>query len=1259
MNQRNKQQEDIVRLKAKKKSLEMELEAVGDKHKQISGRLRDVQNKKVVQKSELDLIDQKRDRRIMEINNLQQQLENYQKKLTQLVPEQQMLTERLKNTNLNNVQTTPLTTLMRSRSEKDGSCRMLKEQLDALEKKTSSKLSEMEVFNKELKCEDMDDSVLQCLLSLLGCLSNLFLLIKNKKVVQKSELDLIDQKRDRRIMEINNLQQQLENYQKKLTQLVPEQQMLTERLKNTNLNNVQTTPLTTLMRSRSEKDGSCRMLKEQLDALEKKTSSKLSEMEVFNKELKELRQSQNKQQRAIEQLYKIKEEKLREIERRKEQEHSQKRKAEEEAIRKAKQEKDNLWREKVRREEEERQKRMQEERSQKMQQEEELEAEARLRETQEGAMREQREAEEMQRKEEEERQRQAQARREKEEEQRRQAQPRREAEEEKRRQEQLRKEAGERQRKKQEDEVAKEAMGQRRQQQQNSENFTNIKIDLQEKISSMVKGFDEKDSKTRAFTYFISMNDDLNQCNIFEVDETTIGGEPGWLYGSFQGHTGWFPANYVEKIAEKKVPSASKTALLPPTVSKSSTSHSSGMCRQPTAFFHTADPPCSHPRATASEDNAALGQLTGKPAGARPDYRGRWCTARGKKRQKGWFPGSHVKHLGAGSDKTTPAPMPAPTPVCQVIAKYDYAAMNEDELSFSKGQLISVLNKDDSDWWKGELNGAAGLFPSNYVQMTTESDPSQQWCADLTSLDTMSPIERKRQGYIHELIETEERYMDDLQLVVEVFQKPLTESEKLTESEMGMIFVNWKELIMSNFELLKALRERKKMGGEKMPVQMIGDILAAELSHMQAYIRFCSYQLNGAATLQEKTDEQPEFKDILKRLATDPGCKGMPFSSFLLKPMQRITRYPLIIKNILENTSETHPDYTHLKQALERAEELCSQVNEGVRKKENSDRLEWIQTHIQCDELTEQLIFNSLTNCLGPRKLLHSGKLYKTKSNKELYGFLFNDFLLLTYTNKQLTSFGSDKLFSPKSNSHFKIYKTANRFYVSTSLLRTAWVQKIKAASEHFIQAEKKQREKAYQARSLKTTGIGRLLVNIIEATELKSCKPNGRSSPYCEITMGYQCFTTRTLTDTLNPKWNFNCQFFVKDIYQDVLCITVYEKEQFSPDGKSNPYCEITMGYQCFTTRTLTDTLNPKWNFNCQFFVKNIYQDVLCITVYERDQFSPDDFLGRTEVPVATIKKEQETKGPTTKRLLLHEVPTGEVWARLDLQLYEQKTLL
>uniref|UniRef100_A0A3B3ICM7 SH3 domain-containing protein n=1 Tax=Oryzias latipes TaxID=8090 RepID=A0A3B3ICM7_ORYLA len=45
-----------------------------------------------------------------------------------------------------------------------------------------------------------------------------------------------------------------------------------------------------------------------------------------------------------------------------------------------------------------------------------------------------------------------------------------------------------------------------------------------------------------------------------------------------------------------------------------------------------------------------------------------------------------------------------------VIAMYDYTAANKDEMSFSKGQLINVLDKNDPDWWKGEVDGVTGLF---------------------------------------------------------------------------------------------------------------------------------------------------------------------------------------------------------------------------------------------------------------------------------------------------------------------------------------------------------------------------------------------------------------------------------------------------------------------------------------------------------------------------------------------------------------------
>ncbi|XP_032888316.1 intersectin-1 isoform X7 [Amblyraja radiata] len=104
--------------------------------------------------------------------------------------------------------------------------------------------------------------------------------------------------------------------------------------------------------------------------------------------------------------------------------------------------------------------------------------------------------------------------------------------------------------------------------------------------------------------------------------------------------------------------------------------------------------------------------------------------ARGKKRQIGWFPANYVKLLSPGTSKSTPTeaikPPVTANVLFQVIGMYDYIAQNDDELAFAKGQIIGVLNKDDPDWWKGELNGVAGLFPSNYVKLTTDMDPSQQ-----------------------------------------------------------------------------------------------------------------------------------------------------------------------------------------------------------------------------------------------------------------------------------------------------------------------------------------------------------------------------------------------------------------------------------------------------------------------------------------------------------------------------------------------------
>ena len=66
---------------------------------------------------------------------------------------------------------------------------------------------------------------------------------------------------------------------------------------------------------------------------------------------------------------------------------------------------------------------------------------------------------------------------------------------------------------------------------------------------------------------------------------------------------------------------------------------------------------------------------------------------------------------------------------------------------------------------------------------------------------------------------------------------------------------------------------------------------------------------------------------------------------------------------------------------------------------------------------------------------------------------------------------------------------------------------------------------------------------------------------------MGSQEYKTRVVQDNLNPVWDASMQFTVKDLEQDVLCITVYDRDLFSPNGKLRLIsyvvsCHLKAGY-------------------------------------------------------------------------------------------------
>ena len=60
-----------------------------------------------------------------------------------------------------------------------------------------------------------------------------------------------------------------------------------------------------------------------------------------------------------------------------------------------------------------------------------------------------------------------------------------------------------------------------------------------------------------------------------------------------------------------------------------------------------------------------------------------------------------------------------------------------------------------------------------------------------------------------------------------------------------------------------------------------------------------------------------------------------------------------------------------------------------------------------------------------------------------------------------------------------------------------------------------------------------------------------GKSDPYCEVSMGSQEHKTKVIPGTLNPRWNASMQFLIRDVERDTLCFTVYDRDLYSPNGR------------------------------------------------------------------------------------------------------------
>ncbi|XP_063093167.1 ephexin-1 isoform X4 [Cavia porcellus] len=265
-------------------------------------------------------------------------------------------------------------------------------------------------------------------------------------------------------------------------------------------------------------------------------------------------------------------------------------------------------------------------------------------------------------------------------------------------------------------------------------------------------------------------------------------------------------------------------------------------------------------------------------------------------------------------------------------------------------------------------------------------------------LDILQPEEVRLQEAMFELVTSEASYYKSLNLLVSHFMENERLKKILHPSEAHILFSNVLDVLAVSERFLLELEHRME---ENVVISDVCDIVyhyAAD--HFSVYITYVSNQTYQERTYKQLLQEKAAFRELIAQLELDPKCKGLPFSSFLILPFQRITRLKLLVQNILKRVEERSERECTALDAHRELELVVKACNEGVRKMSRTEQMISIQKKMEFKIKSVPIISHSrwllkqgeLQQMSGPKtsRTLRTKKLFR-----EIYLFLFNDLLVL------------------------------------------------------------------------------------------------------------------------------------------------------------------------------------------------------------------------------------------------------------------------
>uniref|UniRef100_A0A673ZBN7 Osteoclast-stimulating factor 1 n=1 Tax=Salmo trutta TaxID=8032 RepID=A0A673ZBN7_SALTR len=332
-----------------------------------------------------------------------------------------------------------------------------------------------------------------------------------------------------------------------------------------------------------------------------------------------------------------------------------------------------------------------------------------------------------------------------------------------------------------------------------------------------------------------------------------------------------------------------------------------------------------------------------------------------------------------------------------VKAKFTFQQTNEDELSFNKGDMISVSRQEDGGWWEGSFNGNKGWFPSNYVKEVKGSDkPVSPKSGTLKNpvkgFDTPAVSKTYYNLVLQNILETETEYSKELQSLLTSYLHSLQPTDTLSSADVSHILGNLEDISTFQLMLVQSYEECTKLPESQ---QRVGGFFLNLLPQMKAlYMAYCSNHPSAVNVLTEHSEELGEFME--GKGASSPGI--LTLTTGLSKPFMRLDKYPTLLKELERHMEEHHPDRPDIQKCLTSFKSLSAQCQEVRKRKE-----------LELQILTETIRRweGDDIRTLGPvlymsHTLCHT---HGSEEKSERYLLLFPNVLLLLSASSRMSGF--------------------------------------------------------------------------------------------------------------------------------------------------------------------------------------------------------------------------------------------------------------